>query len=221
MIVTRRRRKRIPWRRFLFPLVAIALVVFAFVWPPSQRVILAGPLAPVWHGAANTYAVAARPFNFAAQNQVITDRAHEITVLQKQVADQQSQLADKDRKISQMQTQIDQGAQQAAAGRSGSARPAAAPSGAPNAAAVPNASGPSAAPAGDLSANASADMRRTAQYWSSMDPENAAKVIARLPVNYVARIFSLMSADSVGAILDALPPALAAQITQEHPEFRR
>jgi flagellar motility protein MotE (MotC chaperone) len=64
-------------------------------------------------------------------------------------------------------------------------------------------------------------MRRTAQYWASMEPENAAKLAQRLSPVYVARILSLMQPDSVGAILDALPANYAAKLTQEHPELQR
>ncbi len=48
VIVTRQRRKPFPWRRLILPVVAIGLVVFAFVWPPSRNVILnGGPLSPM------------------------------------------------------------------------------------------------------------------------------------------------------------------------------
>ncbi|MBV8488941.1 MAG: hypothetical protein JO199_00325, partial [Candidatus Eremiobacteraeota bacterium] len=48
MIVTRQRRKAFPWRRFILPVVAIALVIFAFVWPPSHNVIFGGPMSPAF-----------------------------------------------------------------------------------------------------------------------------------------------------------------------------
>jgi flagellar motility protein MotE (MotC chaperone) len=54
-----------------------------------------------------------------------------------------------------------------------------------------------------------------------MEPDNAAKVIQKLPVPYVARVFSQMSPDAVGAILDALPSTYAAELTQENPELKR
>ncbi len=54
-----------------------------------------------------------------------------------------------------------------------------------------------------------------------MEPENAAKVVQKLPVVYVARVFALMSADSVSSILDALPSTYVAALTQEHPELKR
>jgi flagellar motility protein MotE (MotC chaperone) len=53
-----------------------------------------------------------------------------------------------------------------------------------------------------------------------MEPENAAKVVERLPVPYVAQVLALMSPDDAGAILDAVPPAFAAQLTQENPGLK-
>ena len=64
-------------------------------------------------------------------------------------------------------------------------------------------------------------MRRTAQVWANMDATNAAKVVQRLPIPYVARVLALMSPDDAGAILDAVPPAFAAQVTQENPQLKR
>ena len=68
MIVTRQRKKPFPWRRLILPVVAIGLVVFAFVWPPSRNVITAGPMGPVWNVVGNGYGKISAPFNFAAQN---------------------------------------------------------------------------------------------------------------------------------------------------------
>jgi hypothetical protein len=73
----------------------------------------------------------------------------------------------------------------------------------------------------DLSANATPDMKRTADYWAAMDPENAAKVVVRLPTPYVARILALMPPEAAGTILDNLPPSFAAKLTQEKPELKR
>jgi flagellar motility protein MotE (MotC chaperone) len=64
-------------------------------------------------------------------------------------------------------------------------------------------------------------MRRTAAVWAAMDAESAAKVVQKLPQDYVARVFALMSPDAVGAILENLPASYAAQITQEHPQLHR
>ncbi len=53
-----------------------------------------------------------------------------------------------------------------------------------------------------------------------MQPENAAKVVQRLPIPYVAEVLALMSPDDAGSILDAVPPAFAAQVTQENPSLK-
>ena len=53
-----------------------------------------------------------------------------------------------------------------------------------------------------------------------MEPDNAAKVVQRLPVPYVARVLAQMSPDAVGAILDAVPATFAAQLTQENPQLK-
>ena len=65
------------------------------------------------------------------------------------------------------------------------------------------------------------ELNRTAQYWANMEPENAAKVVEKLPVPYVARVLSQMSPDAVGAILDAVPATFAAELTQENPQLKR
>ncbi|MGB8798592.1 MAG: hypothetical protein WCC70_13655, partial [Candidatus Aquilonibacter sp.] len=84
-------------------------------------------------------------------------------------------------------------------------------------------SNPAAAEAGssDTTSNATPEMRRTAQVWANMQPENAAKVVQRLPIPYVAEVLALMSPDDAGSILDAVPPAFAAQVTQENPSLKR
>ena len=125
-------------------------------------------------------------------------------------AAQTKAIADDRTTIAKMQQQIvDDATAQVAAARAPSIKPA------------PVASGVPGFVSGDLASGASADARRTAQMWAAMDPDNAAKVIQKLPVSYAAHILALMSADSAGPILDALPPAFAAALTQEHPELRR
>jgi len=42
-----------------------------------------------------------------------------------------------------------------------------------------------------------------------------------LPIPYVAEVLALMSPDDAGSILDAVPPAFAAQVTQENPSLKR
>ena len=130
------------------------------------------------------------------------------------------------KQIASLQQQIDQLQTQAASTRnnaspapgrqaSGPAAPAAAPSGA-----FSSSTAQGGYVAGDLSAGATADIRRTGAYWSSMEPENAAKLAERLPTSYVARVFAQMSPNDVGAILDALPAPYAAKLTAENPEIQ-
>jgi flagellar motility protein MotE (MotC chaperone) len=199
MIVTRQRKKKFPWKRVLIVLVAIALVAGAFWWTPSRNWIAATPPAkPI-----------VQLFDPVGKQQQIQAQSAQIAELQRQLASVQSQIADRDKQISQLQTQVNDAQEQAAvASAAPKAKPAPQASGAPES-------------ANDLSAQGTSDMRRTAQVWGSMDSEAAAKVVQRLPVEYVVRIFALMSPDSVGAILENLPAPYAARLTQEHPELKR
>ncbi len=218
MIVTRQRRKPFPWRRLILPLIAIALVIFAFSWAPSRNVITGGKLAPVWGSIGATYDKVATPFHFAAQNELLTQRNQQIRALQKQVADLTAQASLNKKQVAALNGQIGQLQSQVASAHSGaSAAPAA--SAAPGAFAGVSPAAGSAA--NDLSAGATPDMRRTAQYWANMEPDNVAKVLPKLPVPYVARVMALMSPDAVGAILDALPAAYVAQLTSENPTLKR
>lgn len=89
------------------------------------------------------------------------------------------------------------------------------------ASAPPSLAPPTPAPSpGDLTVGATPDMRRTAQMWAAMDPGDAAKIVQRMRPEYAARIFALMPADAAGAILDALPSAYGARVTQEEPQLR-
>lgn len=218
MIVTRRRRKPFPWKRLLLPAVAIALVIFAFSWGPSRSVITNGPMAPMWQNLGQRFGVIAAPFRFAAQNQLLTDKNKQIAKLQAQVAALRSQSTAKDKKISALSGQVDQLQTQAANAQASAPAPLASTNPANPAAANPADSG--AAASGGQS-NATPQMRRTAQVWANMEPENAAKVIQRLPIPYVAQVLALMSPDDAGAILDAVPPKFAAEVTQENPGIRR
>jgi hypothetical protein len=217
VIVTRQRRKPFPWRRLILPLIAIALVVFAFSWGPSRNVITGGPMGPLWNTVGSTFDKVATPFHFAAQNQLITDRNKQILALQNQVADLQTAATASKKTAADLNAQIGQLQQQLASAHNA---PSAAPgaSSAPGALASPGAAG---ATANDLTTGATADMRRTAQYWANMEPDNLAKVLPKLPIPYVARVLALMSPDNVGAILDALPAAYVAQLTSENPELKR
>ena len=217
MIVTRQRRRAFPFRKLLLPAIAIALIAAAFAWTPSRNAIATGPLAPVWNAGASAFDRVAAPFHFAAQNQVISDKNATIAKLQAQVTDLQTQGAAKDKRIAQLQSSLDAAAAQTAAARS----PAAKPSTVDAAASGASATGAPGFAAGDLTVGATADARRTAAVWAAMEPENAAKVVQKLPVPYVAHILALMSPDAAGPIMDALPSSYAAALTQEHPELRR
>ena len=221
MIVTRRRRKPFPWRRFILPLLAIALVVFAIAWPPSRNVITGGPLSPIWQNLSARMATITAPFRFSLVLQQLADAKHQYMTSQTQVADLTSQLAAKDKQIASLNSQIGDLQSQAASSRGGSApAPSAQPAAQP--AAQSNGTTASASTLGaDQSPAATAEMRRTAQVWASMDPESVSKVVTRLPIPYVAQVLALMSADDAGAILSSVPPAFAAQLTQENPGLKR
>ena len=216
MIVTRRRRKPFPWKRLILPVIAIALVAVAIVWAPSRNVITGGPMAPMMQKAGSTFDNVAAPFHFAAQNQLLTDRNRQIVQLQSQVTDLQSQVAAKDKQISSLNGQVAQLQAQAAATRADTPAPAA-----PAQSGAQTTAGDSSAGIGTTTDSQTQTLRRTASYWANMEPDNAAKVIEKLPPPYVARVLAMMSADDAGAILDALPAAYAAQLTQENPQLRR
>lgn len=205
MIVTRQRRKPFPWKRVLLPLAAVALLAAALSWTPSRTWIAAGPLAPAWKALAPVWKPIAAPFDVAGQLHAISSENATIASLQKQLADANAHAAAQDKQISALQTQLNDAQQQAALAHA--AKPAA-----------PQAT---AAPAGDLSTQATPDMQRTAAVWAAMDSDAAAKIVQKLPQDYVARVFALMSPDAVGAILENLPASYAARLTQEHPLIRR
>lgn len=210
MIVTRQRKKPFPWRRLLLPAAAVALLAAALSWAPSRNWIAAGPLAPLWQSPP-AKALSA-PFNGVAQEQRLGSQERQIASLQQQLADARSQITDRDKQISQLQTQLNGAQDEAAAAKA--AKPAAA---------VPaKADAQPGAPQGaDLATQATPDIQRTAQVWSAMDSEAAAKIVQQLPQDYVARVFAGMSPESVGAILENLPASYAAKLTQEHPELKR
>ncbi|MGZ3497647.1 MAG: MotE family protein [Vulcanimicrobiaceae bacterium] len=218
MIVTRKRRKPFPWKKVALPILAAALLIAAFSWPPSQNWILNGPLAPVWRAVAPVTA----PFHLAAQQRTISDQGHQIAALQKQLSDEKSQIADRDKQIASLQKQLDQAQTQVAQAQSPSrSQPSVPQKENAQAPAFETASSSGSVQSGDLSQGATPDMRRVAAQWSSMDADAAAKVVQKLPLSYVARVFALMSPDAAGAILQSLTPAYAAELTQEHPELRR
>lgn len=211
MIVTRRRRKPFPWRRFLIPLVLSALAIGALEWPPSQHWIVFGPLAGVWRSSAPVWRPLAAPFVAFDEEHAMARQSAEISQLQAQLAKAQVQADHRAQQMSAMQSHINRLQVKAAAQRGATARRVGTvrPVPAPSASALPFAN--------DLSAGATPDMRRTAAVWEAMDPSAAAKVVQRLPIEYVARVFALMSPDAVGSILENVPPKYAAQLTQERP----
>jgi flagellar motility protein MotE (MotC chaperone) len=209
MIVTRRRKKPFPWRRVLLPAVAVALLVAALSWAPSRNWIATGPLAPVWKSPA-IQAVAA-PFNGMALQQRVGSQDRDISSLQQQLADARAQITDRNKQISQLQSQLNDAQTEAAQAKA--ARPAAS--------AAPKAAAQAVVQSQDLSTQATPDIQRTAQVWAAMDSESAAKIVQKLPQDYVARVFAAMSPEAVGAILENLPASYAAKLTQEHPELKR
>lgn len=205
MIVTRQRRKPFPWKRVLLPLAAVALLAAALSWTPSRTWIAAGPLSPAWKALAPVWKPISAPFDVAGQMQTISAQRATIASLQKQLANANAQVTAGQKQISALQTQLNDAQQQEALAH----------------AVKPAAPQPTAAPAGDLSSQATPDMQRTAAVWAAMDADAAAKIVQKLPQDYVARVFALMSPDAVGSILENLPPAYAARLTQEHPLIRR
>ena len=199
MIVTRQRKKRFPWKRLLAPAVLLAVLGLALWWTPS-RTWIANETAPMWKPVA-------APFNAVAQQKALADSSKQAASLEAQLADARAQIADRDKQISRLQTQLNDAQQQAVD------VPSPAPAATASAAPGPNGS--------DLAQQATPDMRRTAAEWASMDSESAAKVVQKLPIEYVARVFAVMSPDAAGAILENLPASYAAQLTQDHPELKR
>ncbi|HKE36845.1 MAG TPA: hypothetical protein VKB39_05410 [Candidatus Baltobacteraceae bacterium] len=220
MIVTRKRKKPFPFKRLVLPAAALVLVALAFVWGPSRNAMSSGPMAPVVRTTGDWFDKIAMPFHFAAQNQVITDRNRQISTLQTQLATAKTDAEGKDKRIADLQKQLDQTQTQLASASSNATQASARGTALGKSSPRPGPTDVMLA-GSDLSANSSPDMKRTAGYWAAMDPENAAKVAQRLPPSYVVRVLALMPAESVGTILDNLPPAFAAKLTQEHPELKR
>ncbi len=216
MIVTRKRKKPFPFKRLLLSAIAILLIVFALSWGPSRDAMSSGPMGPVVRATGTWFDAVAAPFHFAAQNETITGLNRQIAALQTQLAAAKSEAQTKDKKIAGLQTQLDQAQMQLATSGSSVKNP---PHPAPSVAGLP--SGSVAMTGSDLAANATPDMKRTADYWAAMDPENAARVAQRLPAPYVARVLALMPAEAAGTILDNLPPTFAAKLTQERPDLSR
>jgi flagellar motility protein MotE (MotC chaperone) len=202
VIVTRHRRARPHPARYLLPLGAIAVLTAALLWPPSQRVIANGPLQPVWSATATTGGVIARPLSFAGQQETITERNREIRDLEAQLEQQREAKAVAEARTQQLQRQLTALANQPHEMSPPGPRATVAP-----AAAI-------AAGAGNGAPAASADARRLAATWTSMEPEKAAAIVQRLPDDAVTRVLAQMDADSAGAIMNALPAGAAARISR-------
>jgi hypothetical protein len=203
MIVTRQRKKKQSSLPILLPIAAIAMLAIALTWPPSRNFITNGPLKPVATVFDGVWGVVSRPLSFAYQQQQITDRNQEIKDLNDKLETDRKAQADKDAQVAALQKQI-----AAAAAEPAEATPAPA---APLAGQAGVAAGAAGAPAQPAVSDA---VRRAAQQWSAMDPEKAADLVQKLPTGYVSTVFSQMSPDSVGPIMDALPPKVAALIVE-------
>jgi len=203
MIVTRQRKKKQSSLPILLPIAAIAMLAIALTWPPSRNFITNGPLKPVATVFDGVWGVVSRPLSFAYQQQQITDRNQEIKDLNDKLETDRKAQADKDAQVAALQKQI-----AAAAAEPAEATPAPA---APLAGQAGVAAGAAGAPAQPAVSDA---VRRAAQQWSAMDPEKAADLVQKLPTGYVSTVFAQMSPDSVGPIMDALPPKVAALIVE-------
>ena len=211
MIVTRRRRKPIRWKRILTPVIVLGVVVWAVTWAPSRNWLATGPTAPLWRATQGIWAPVARPFDSVAQMQTIAAQKSEIAALRGQLSQVQAQGAKQAQKISSLTSALNAAQTQAAMARGSAPLHKSAPDLA-NAASAANPSGLTAPAPGSVQ---EADMKRAAAVWTDMDSESAAKIVQRLPIDYVMQVFAMMSPDSVGAILENLPPKYAAKLTQE------
>jgi flagellar motility protein MotE (MotC chaperone) len=200
VIVTRHRKRRRSLGRYLVPLFVLAVLVAALVWPPSQRIIANGPLAPVWHVGAGAAAVAARPLSFAAAQQQITDKNRALRELDGRLEAQRRAKLAADARVAQLQQQL---AAQASEPQ---------PTPVPAPVRTPAPAGLGLAP--DGAAQPSAEVKRVAATWAAMEPEKAAAVAQRLPDDQVTRVLGQMDADAAAGIMNALPPAVAARISR-------
>jgi flagellar motility protein MotE (MotC chaperone) len=210
MIATRRRpKKKFDKRKLLLPAVALVMLAVALWWQPSRRSITGffttGPLAAV---SARVGAIAApylSPLHFAAQEQVIADRNKQIEALGTEMESERKELAAKDSQISALQNQIKQ--LQSEAAKAAEATPTPGPVRTAGAVAAAGAAAPAAQQMTD-------DPKHAAQVWATMDPEQAAAVAQRLPVDYTAKVLAVMNSDAAGAVIGALPPAYAAKVAR-------
>jgi flagellar motility protein MotE (MotC chaperone) len=207
MIVTRQRKKKQSSLPILLPIAAIAMLAIALTWPPSRNFITNGPLKPVATVFDGVWGTVSRPLSFAYQQQQITDRNQQIEDLNNKLETDRKAQADKDAQVLQLQKQIAAANAEPAEPTPGAAVP---PAGAAAGAAAAG-GGAAGAPAQTTASDA---VHRAAQQWSAMDPEKAADLVQKLPTGYVSAVFAQMSPDSVGPIMDALPPKVAALIVE-------
>ena len=196
MIVTRQRKRRSGFGRILVPLALLAALGFALGWPPSQRAIASGPLKPAWKAGAVVASVVMRPFTFAAQQQSIADRNHQIRELTARLERQRQATTDAQDRADEFQAQL------------------AAAVNEPHVAPLPAPRVLHGAAHGMVSASSAADERRLAATWAAMEPAKAAAVAQRLPDATVSRVLAQMDADSAGAIMDELPTRVAARLSR-------
>jgi len=204
MIVTRRRERKFSLRPFLLPVIALAALAGALIWPPSHKAIVDGPLAPVWSNLAQL----GRPFSFAYQNQVIADRNREIKSLNDRLEGDRKTVAERDSKIGALQDTLKRI-------QNAPSPPTSAPT-IPKVAPVAGAGAPSTlGGATSQTAPQPDDIGRVAAYWGGMEADKAAAIVQRLPEDYVVRVFKKMSPDQVGEILAALPAGVAARLSAD------
>lgn len=206
MIVTRQRKKKQSNLPILLPIAAIAMLVIALTWPPSRNFITNGPLKPVATVFDGIWTTVSRPLSFAYQQQQITDKNQEIKDLNDKLESDRKAQSDKDAEVAQLQKQI--------AAINNQPEPAT-PAPSLPLSGQPQAPGAAQGAAGSATVAAVSNAVKTAaQEWSSMDPEKAAALVQKLPTAFVATVFGQMSPDSVGPIMDALPPKVAALIVE-------
>jgi len=213
VIVTRRRRRRLRLGRFLRPLLALVALAVALAWPPSHNAIANGPLKPVWTAAGGVLGVAARPLTFAAQQQSLTDRNREIRALNGQLEQsRQAQSAD-DARVAQMQQQVDTLTRQPRPTVAPLPRPTGATAGVSGGANGAGAAVAQTAGASEVESAPTDAEKRLGETWAAMDPEKAAAVAQRLPIDEVSRILRSMDPDEAAEILNALPAKVGAQVS--------
>jgi flagellar motility protein MotE (MotC chaperone) len=207
VIVTRQRRRRSNLGRFALPLLALAALAVALMWPPSHDAIANGPLKPVWTVAGRVLGTVSTPLHFAAQQQQITERNQQVRDLNARLEQQRSTAAADDAKVQQLQQQISALANQPHP----TPLPSVRPTQAAGAAGLGVALGGQSAPVSDGD-------RHLAATWAAMEPEKAAAIIQRLPDDEVVRILALMDADAAAQIMNALPANVAARLSRVSPQ---